>query len=213
MPIHNFSFIIMVLQLRLFYYMLMILSLRVMMIVILALSLSNWAYCLRWNICGLFSTFLGLRFIARLKNFFSINLCLLMICWCVRPCLVASPVARLVIKCKCWFLFFSCSDYALYCSLTGALQYLTLTRPNISFAVNQVCQYMHSPSEEKFIALKHILWYIKGTLTYGISIFKGALYLVAFSDADWAGCHEDRRSTTGFCVFLGATPMSWCSKK
>lgn len=136
-----------------------------------------------------------------------------MICWCVRPCLVASPVARLVIKCKCWFLFFSMFGL---CTILQSYWRFAISNPysaNISFAVNQVCQHMHLPSEEKFIALKHILRYIKGTLTYGISIFKGALYLVAFSDAGWAGCHEDRRSTTGFCVFLGATPMSWCSNK
>lgn len=104
-------------------------------------------------------------------------------------------------------------DPALYRSIAGALQYLTLTRPDLAFAVNLACQYMHSPTEAQFVALKRILRYIKGTLSYGLHIRDGPLRLSAFSDADWAGDTVDRRSTTGFCVFFGQNPVSWCAKK
>ena len=73
-----------------------------------------------------------------------------------------------------------------YCSITGALQYLTLTRPDLSFVVNQACQHMHHPIDADFAALKRILRDIKGTISYGICFNKGPLQLVAFSEADWA---------------------------
>lgn len=104
-------------------------------------------------------------------------------------------------------------DPSVYRSITGALQYLTLTRPDLSFAVNQACQHMHNPSSADFTALKRILSYIKGTLSFGLHINKGPLKLIAFSDADWAGDPSDRRSTTGYRVIFGLTPVSWCAKK
>ena len=104
-------------------------------------------------------------------------------------------------------------DPAVYRSIAGALQYLTPTRPDLAFAVNLACQYMHSPTEAQFAALKCILRYIKGTLSYGLHIRDGPLHLIAFSDADWAGDTVDRRSTTGFCIFFGPNPVSWCAKK
>lgn len=74
-----------------------------------------------------------------------------------------------------------------YRTIVGSLQYLTLTRPDISFAVNAVCQHMHSPMDSHFTSVKRILRYIKGTLTQGLLFTKGDLKLSAFSDADWAG--------------------------
>ncbi|GJR08673.1 ribonuclease H-like domain-containing protein [Tanacetum coccineum] len=65
----------------------------------------------------------------------------------------------------------SVSDPTLYRSLTGSLQYLTFTRPDISYAVQQVCLYMHDPREPHFSALKRIMWYVRGTLDYGLQIF------------------------------------------
>ncbi|KAM1666352.1 hypothetical protein ACFX14_045629 [Malus domestica] len=100
-----------------------------------------------------------------------------------------------------------------YRSLVGGLQYLTWTRPDLSFAVNQVCQFMHSPREQHLQAVKRILRFLKGTLTQGLWFKKGSLALTAYSDADWAGCTFDRRSTTGFCVFLGPNLISWNAKK
>ncbi|XP_021833784.1 uncharacterized protein LOC110773568 [Prunus avium] len=100
-----------------------------------------------------------------------------------------------------------------YRSLAGALQYLTWTRPDLSFAVNQVCQFMHTPRESHMQAVKRILRYLKGTVTDGLWFKKGHLNLVSYSDADWAGCHFDRRSTSGYCVFFGPNLISWSAKK
>ncbi|GLT62116.1 hypothetical protein SLA2020_347760 [Shorea laevis] len=106
------------------------------------------------------------------------------------------------------------SDSAYYRSIVGALQYLTFTRPDIAFAVNQVCQYMHNPTENHFQAVKRILRYLKGTLQYGLQLFKDfSLSLHLYSDADWAGCFDSRRSTSGYCLFFGRSLISWSSKK
>jgi hypothetical protein len=100
-----------------------------------------------------------------------------------------------------------------YRSIVGALQYLTFIRPDIAFSVHQVCQFMQNPMVSHFTAVKRILRYLKGTLHVGISYTKGDLQLKAFSDTDWAGDPNDRRSTTGLVIFLGNNPISWSSKK
>lgn len=101
----------------------------------------------------------------------------------------------------------------LFRTLVGSLQYLTLTRPDIAFAVNIVSQHMHQPKVSHFMAVKRLLRYIKGTLHHGLHITAGPLFLTAYADADWAGDPVDRHSTSGFVVFLGATPVSWSAKK
>lgn len=69
----------------------------------------------------------------------------------------------------------------------GALQYLTLTRPDLSFSVNMVCQYLHAPSTQHWTTVKRILRYVKFTFDLGLHIHKsGSLLVSAFSDADWA---------------------------
>lgn len=84
----------------------------------------------------------------------------------------------------------------LYRSLAGGLQ------PDISFAVQQICLYMHDPREPHFNALKHILRYIRGTLDLGLQLHHSSTTgLIAYSDADWGGCPFTRRSTSGYCVF------------
>ncbi|KAL4561507.1 hypothetical protein LXL04_033674 [Taraxacum kok-saghyz] len=106
------------------------------------------------------------------------------------------------------------SDPTLYRSLVGALQYLTFTRPNIAYAVQQICLYMHDPREPHLNALKRILRYLRGTDDYGLHLFcTPSQGLVAYSDADWAGCPTTRRSTSGFCIFLGSNLISWSSKR
>jgi hypothetical protein len=106
------------------------------------------------------------------------------------------------------------SDPQEYRRLVGSLQYLTLTRPDICYAVNQVCQFMQAPRTEHLVAVKRILRYLKGTIGQGITIRPGPLSLFgAFCDADWAGCPDTRRSTTGFCTYLGPNLISWGSKK
>ncbi|KAM1661090.1 hypothetical protein EV2_004131 [Malus domestica] len=101
----------------------------------------------------------------------------------------------------------------MYRSIVGALQYLTFTRPDIAFSVHQVCQFMQAPMTSHFTAVKRILRYLKGTMHLGLTYSKGDLNLKSFSDADWAGDPNDRRSTTGLVVFLGTNPISWSSKK
>nr|GEZ89605.1 ribonuclease H-like domain-containing protein [Tanacetum cinerariifolium] len=80
-------------------------------------------------------------------------------------------------------------DLTLYQSLAGSLQYLTFTRLDISYVVQQVCLYMHDPHEPYFLAFKRVLRYVRGTLDYGLQLFSSSTTdLVAYSDADWAGC-------------------------
>ncbi|GJY36293.1 ribonuclease H-like domain-containing protein [Tanacetum coccineum] len=106
------------------------------------------------------------------------------------------------------------SDPTLYRSLASSLQYLTFTRPDISYAVQQVCLYMHDPQEPHLSALKRILWYVQGTLNYGLQLFSSSTTdLVAYSDADWARCPTTRRSNSGYCVFLGNNLLSWSAKR
>lgn len=99
-------------------------------------------------------------------------------------------------------------------SVVGGLQYLTMTRPDLSFAVNRVCQYVQAPTDVHWAAVKRILRYVKGTLDLGLKIQRSPnTTLSAFSDSDWAGCPNDRRSTGGFAIFLGTNLVSWSSRK
>nr|GEZ72942.1 ribonuclease H-like domain-containing protein [Tanacetum cinerariifolium] len=77
-----------------------------------------------------------------------------------------------------------------------------------------VCLYVHDPREPPFFALKRILRYVQGTLDYGLQLFSSTTdSLIAYSDDDWAGCPTMRRSTSGYCVFLGNNLLSWSSKR
>lgn len=108
----------------------------------------------------------------------------------------------------------SSDEASKYRSLVGALQYVTMTRPDISFSVNRVCQYLHAPTDQHMTAAKRILWYLKNTFEHGLVIKQSLSTLISgFSDADWAGCSDDRRSTGGFAVYFGANLISWSSRK
>lgn len=113
--------------------------------------------------------------------------------------------------------FAAIPDPTQFRSVVGALQYATITRPEISFSINKVCQFLSHPLEEHWKAVKRILRYLSGTLHHGLLIQPAPahqpLSLLGFCDADWASDADDRRSTSGACVFLGPNLISWWSKK
>ncbi|XP_020686928.1 uncharacterized protein LOC110102790, partial [Dendrobium catenatum] len=104
------------------------------------------------------------------------------------------------------------SDPTMYRRIAGSLQYLSITRPDIAFATNVVCQHMQNPTDQDFKALKRLLHYIKG-ISYGLPISAGDLELHSYTDADWASDASDRKSISGFCTFLGPNLISWTVKK
>jgi hypothetical protein len=101
-----------------------------------------------------------------------------------------------------------------YRSLAGALQYLTFTRPDISYAMQSVCLHMHDPQEPHLAALKRLLRYLRGTVDYRLLLHRStSSELVVYTDADWAGCSDTQRSTSGYAVFFGGNLVSWSSKR
>lgn len=105
-------------------------------------------------------------------------------------------------------------DATAYRRLTGRLLYLTTTRPDISFAVQQLSQFMQTPRQPHYEVALRIVRYIKASPAQGLFFPSTSdLQLKAFSDSDWATCPETNKSITGFCVFLGPSLISWRSKK
>ncbi|XP_039690650.1 uncharacterized mitochondrial protein AtMg00810-like [Medicago truncatula] len=105
-------------------------------------------------------------------------------------------------------------DQSLYRNLAGALQYLTFTRPTISYAVQQICLFMRNSMDDHMQALRRILRYVQGTRQYGLHLYPSSTSsLISYTDADWGGCSDTRRSTSGYCVFLGDNLHSWSSKR
>ncbi|XP_020703286.2 uncharacterized protein LOC110114674 [Dendrobium catenatum] len=92
-----------------------------------------------------------------------------------------------------------------YRQITGALQYLTLTRPDLLYAVNFLCQHMHAPMQSHYLLLKRVLRYVKGTLTLGLPIHSSTLELTGYADSDWATNPDDQRSITGYCALKRCT--------
>uniref|UniRef100_A0AAV1ULP4 Reverse transcriptase Ty1/copia-type domain-containing protein n=1 Tax=Peronospora matthiolae TaxID=2874970 RepID=A0AAV1ULP4_9STRA len=97
----------------------------------------------------------------------------------------------------------------------GALMHLTTaTRPDIAYAVGYVSRFMENPQQQHWTAVKRIFRYLQGTKSHGLRFqpsdkidFRG------YSDADWAGDHADRKSTSGYTFMLMGAPVSWGSKK
>ncbi|XP_057730433.1 uncharacterized mitochondrial protein AtMg00810-like [Arachis stenosperma] len=106
------------------------------------------------------------------------------------------------------------TDPRLYRSVVGSLQYLTITRPELSYCVSKVSQFLQHPLEEHWKLVKRVLRYVSGTSTYGLQLHRVKdMIVTAYSDSDWGGDPNDRKSTGAFCVFLGKNLISWSSKK
>ncbi|GJV33570.1 putative ribonuclease H-like domain-containing protein [Tanacetum coccineum] len=105
-------------------------------------------------------------------------------------------------------------DEHLYRSMIGSLMYLTASRPDIMFAVCACARFQVSPKTSHLLAVKRIFRYLKGKPSLGLWYSKDSpLELVAYTDSDYAGATQDRKSTTGGCQFLGNRLISWQCKK
>jgi len=101
-----------------------------------------------------------------------------------------------------------------YRSLVGSLRYLTSTRPDLLLSVGIVSRYMEEPTYTHWRALKRILRYVRGTTSLGLYYTRSDDYrLVGYSDSDWCGDVDDRRSTSGYVFFMSNTAFTWLSKK
>ncbi|CAN0920234.1 Retrovirus-related Pol polyprotein from transposon TNT 1-94 [Linum grandiflorum] len=105
-------------------------------------------------------------------------------------------------------------DGKIYRSLVGSLIYLTHTRPDICHSVSLISRFMNEPSKLHFAAAKRILRYLQGTKQMGLRYKKEeGSKLTGYTDSDWAGSLDDRKSTSGYIFCLGTKPISWSSKK
>ena len=102
----------------------------------------------------------------------------------------------------------------LYRSIIRSLLYLTASRLDIAFSIGVCARYQAAPKESHLTAVKRIIQYINGTPDYGLWYSKDSnACLAGYSDADWAGSVDDRKSTSGGCFYLGNNVVSWMSKK
>ena len=105
-------------------------------------------------------------------------------------------------------------DSTNYKQIVGNLMYLTNTRPDIMFVVSLLSRFMARPTELHSQAAKRVLRYVKGTLDFGVFYCKGGYYeLVAYTDSDYAGDLEDRKSTSGYLLLSSYGAVSWSSRK
>jgi Reverse transcriptase (RNA-dependent DNA polymerase) len=105
-------------------------------------------------------------------------------------------------------------DRERYQRLVGRLIYLNHTRPDISFTVSVVSRYMHDPREGHMDVVYQILRYLKNASGKGLIFKKNEhLNIEGYCDSDWASCSDDRKSTSGYCMFIGGNLVSWKSKK
>lgn len=103
-------------------------------------------------------------------------------------------------------------DLTLYRQLIGSLMYLVNTRPDICFVVNTLSQFMVEPRRVHWVAAKHILRYVQGTVDYCLGYRRGdGVRLASYTDSDRAGCASNKKSTSGCCFGLGLAVVSWFS--
>ena len=103
---------------------------------------------------------------------------------------------------------------SLYRQLVGSLIYLTATRPDLSFAVSFISRFMTTPKVEHWTTEKQVLRYVKGTLEFGILYSRSKdPRLCGYTDSDWAGSVDDKKSTSGYVFSLGTGAVTWTSKK
>ena len=105
-------------------------------------------------------------------------------------------------------------DATTYRSIIGSLIYASITRPDLCYVVGVLSQFMQAPTNEHLNAAKRVLRYIKHTINHAL-FYKcdEELQVKGFSDADWAGSKDDRRSTSGYVFMIGSNPITWSSKK
>ncbi|CAL8162045.1 unnamed protein product [Prunus armeniaca] len=105
-------------------------------------------------------------------------------------------------------------DQTLYRSMIRSLLYLTASRPDISFSVGVCARFQSDPKESHLFAVKRIIKYVSGTIEFGLwYTYDTCVNLVGYSDADWAGCSDDRKSTSGGVFYVGNNLVAWHSKK
>lgn len=105
-------------------------------------------------------------------------------------------------------------DETLYKQIIGSLTYLTNTRPDLKFIVSLLSRYMSRPTKLHFLAVKRVLRYLKGTLDYGIWYKRGSVAeLKVFTDSDYAGDVEGRKSTSSYTFMMSGGAVAWSSKK
>jgi hypothetical protein len=98
--------------------------------------------------------------------------------------------------------------------LIGSLMYLINTRPNICFVVNTLSQYMVEPRSVHWIGEKHVLWYIAGSVDYGLDYVRGdGVRLAGYRNSDWVGCAIERKRTLGCDFKLGSGVVFWFNWK
>jgi hypothetical protein len=101
-----------------------------------------------------------------------------------------------------------------YRKVVGCLRYMLQTRPDLAYSVGIVSRYMQEPRQSHSMAIKQILWHLKGTVSYGITYPRKADgVLCGYSDSSFNSDRNDGRSTTGHVFYYGLAPITWCSQK